>query len=69
MSLACALPLLPAEGARVQALRTGRLRDVIEKGTVPGPRIQAACAYLTISGGAGAWGNMRSSGRARPCGG
>lgn len=45
------------------------LRDAIDKGIVPGPRIQAAGACVTISGGAGAWENMRSSGRARPCGG
>lgn len=30
------------------------LRDAIERGTIPGPRMQAAGAYLTISGGAGA---------------
>ncbi len=29
------------------------LRDAIEKGIVPGPRIQPAGAYVTISGGAG----------------
>lgn len=29
------------------------LRDAIEKGTVPGPRMQPAGAYVTISGGAG----------------
>ncbi len=30
------------------------LRDAIERGTIPGPRMQAAGAYITISGGAGA---------------
>ncbi|MDX1379487.1 MAG: amidohydrolase family protein [Xanthomonadales bacterium] len=30
------------------------LRDAIERGTVPGPRMQPAGAYVTISGGAGA---------------
>jgi len=30
------------------------LREAIERGVVPGPRIQAAGAYITISGGAGA---------------
>ena len=30
------------------------LREAIERGTVPGPRIQPAGAYVTISGGAGA---------------
>ena len=29
------------------------LRDAIEQGLIPGPRIQAAGAYVTISGGAG----------------
>jgi imidazolonepropionase-like amidohydrolase len=30
------------------------LRDAIDRGTVPGPRMQPAGAYVTISGGAGA---------------
>jgi imidazolonepropionase-like amidohydrolase len=30
------------------------LRDAIERGTIPGPRMQPAGAYITISGGAGA---------------
>jgi imidazolonepropionase-like amidohydrolase len=30
------------------------LRDAIERGTIPGPRMQTAGAYVTISGGAGA---------------
>jgi len=30
------------------------LRDAIERGVIPGPRMQAAGAYVTISGGAGA---------------
>ena len=30
------------------------LRDAIDRGTVPGPRMQASGAYVTISGGAGA---------------
>ncbi len=30
------------------------LRDAIERGTIPGPRMQAAGAYVTVSGGAGA---------------
>lgn len=30
------------------------LRDAIERGTIPGPRMQPAGAYVTISGGAGA---------------
>lgn len=30
------------------------LRDAIDRGTIPGPRMQASGAYVTISGGAGA---------------
>ncbi len=59
-SIANARATLEAGFTSVRDLGTYRafvdvaLRDAIEKGIVPGPRMQAAGAYVTISGGAGA---------------
>jgi imidazolonepropionase-like amidohydrolase len=59
-SIANAKATLEAGFTTVRDLGTYRafvdvaLRDAIAKGLVPGPRMQAAGAYVTISGGAGA---------------